>query len=109
MDQRLSKALEFSNYLVTFKNQKRILEQQYIASCKIYYNGAEFTVSPSLILLLELDHQYITDDRNIPIFISNIEEFKTQVRDTFNSATKTYYSEYQKLISNRTVQGLIDV
>lgn len=109
MDQRLSKALEFSNYLVTFKNQKRILEQQYISSCKLYYNGSEFTASPSLILMLELEHQYITDDRNIPIFISNIEEFKTQVKDTFKFATKTYYSEYQKLISNRTVQGLIDV
>lgn len=109
MDPRLSAALEFSNYLVTFKNQKRILEQQYIADCKLYYNGAEFTVSPALISITELELQYIIDDKHLPVNISNTEAFKQQVREQFNTATKKYYTEYQKLVSNRTVQGLVDV
>ena len=29
MDERLSKALEFSNYMVTLNNQKRILKEKY--------------------------------------------------------------------------------
>ena len=109
MDPRLSKALEFSNYLVTFKNQKRILEQQYIANCKVYYNGAEFTASPQLVNFLDSNIQYIVDDANLPIKITDINAFKLKVLETFNTATERYYNDYQKLVSNRTVQGLVDV
>ena len=49
MDQRLEKALDFSNYMVTLNNQKRVLTEQFKQDIIHYYCGGQFTVTQELI------------------------------------------------------------
>lgn len=41
MDERLVSALDFSNYMITLNNQKRILREQYQNDVVHYYNGGQ--------------------------------------------------------------------
>ena len=45
MDSRLDKALEFSNYMTTLNNQKRLLWENYQQNLVYYFNGGKFTKS----------------------------------------------------------------
>ena len=49
MDQRLRKALEHADYVSTFKNQKRILQEKYAKECMVYYQGGQFTATREFI------------------------------------------------------------
>jgi len=115
MDEKLQKALEFSNYTVTLNNQKRILKEKYAEDLVFYYNNGKFTVSQtffsfvSSLLSMDVTQSVIIDDNNIPIPIDNTVEFFEQVKQTYATASNRYLSEYQKLSKKRNVQGLVDV
>ena len=49
MDERLEKALEFSNYMTTLNNQRRIIKEQFLENCVHYINGGKFSVNRELI------------------------------------------------------------
>jgi hypothetical protein len=49
MDERLEKALDISNYMVTLNNQKRLLKEQYAENLVFYHNGGQFTITQELI------------------------------------------------------------
>ena len=49
MDERLEKALEFSNFLETQNNQKRIFLKQYKNNLIYYANGNKISVTMELI------------------------------------------------------------
>ena len=49
MDERLEKALDFSNYMLTLNNQKRLLSEKYQEDLIHFYNGSQFTLSRELI------------------------------------------------------------
>ena len=49
MDKRLQQALDFSQYMTTLNNQKRLLLEKFYENCILYYNGGKFTVTPELI------------------------------------------------------------
>ena len=53
MDLRLDKALEFSNYMTTLNNQKRLLWENYQQNLVYYFNGGKFTITTDLISFLE--------------------------------------------------------
>ena len=54
MDERLSKALEFSNYMVTLNNQKRVLKEKYYQSAVHYFSGGQFSVTQELITFVSM-------------------------------------------------------
>jgi len=54
MDKRLEKALEFSNYMVTLNNQKRILKEKFRENIVHYHNGGQFTVTQDLITFVNM-------------------------------------------------------
>ena len=78
MDERLQKALDHSNYMVTLNNQKRLLREQYKENLVYYYNGGQFTVTQELIsfcqslVTLEQDGTILNDDNSIPIEVDNV-------------------------------------
>lgn len=115
MDQRLEKALEFSNYMITLGNQKRILKEQYQDNVIHYYNGGQFTVTQSLVsfcqslLSLHQDETILIDDNDIPVEISDLQTFASELVNVYAKATNTYLTEYNKLKQNRTVKGLVDL
>jgi|TARA_B100001094_G_scaffold85454_1_gene81881 hypothetical protein len=111
MDQRLKKALEHADYVTTFKNQKRVLLNQFDKQSTIYYDGGQFTASREYIASLKTINSCIfVDNNNTPIEIKNRGEFYDALVEAYSTALKTYHTEYQKLIkSERTVQGILDV
>ena len=53
MDERLQKALDFPNYMVTLitqkkKKKKRVLKEQYFENRIHYFNGGQFSVTNEL-------------------------------------------------------------
>jgi hypothetical protein len=113
MDERLKKALDYSNYMITLNNQKRILKEQYQNDLLYYFNGGQFTVTQQLISfcqsLIDLNQEetVLVDDNDIPIEVENIIEFTKNIVNTYFVASNRYLTEYNKLKTNRSVEGII--
>lgn len=115
MDERLKEALDFSNYMVTLQNQKRILNEQYKESLIHYYNKGQFSVTTSLIsflhTLVELKQTDIVliDDNDIPVEIEDIKMFFIEVLNLYFTSNNKYLSEYNKVVSKRSVEDILDL
>ena len=115
MDTRLEKALEFSNYMITLGNQKRILKEQFQNNLIHYYNGGQFTVATGLVsfcqslLALEQTSTILIDDNSIPVDVEDLELFTGDILSVYWKAANTYLTEYNKLKKNRTVEGIVDL
>lgn len=115
MDERLEKALDFSNYMITLENQKRILKEQYQSNIIFYFGGGQFTVTQQLLsfchslVLLEQTSTILIDDNDIPVEIENLVEFTDNLINVYWKASNTYLIEYNKLRSNRTIEGIVDL
>lgn len=114
MDERLSKALDFANYSVTLANQKRALKEKYLADIVHYHNGGCFSVSKELINFVKLQIDtgndagvVLIDDSDTPIEIADMNEFFDTVLNKYFAASNEFYTEYQKIRKNRTVEGLV--
>lgn len=115
MDERLSKALDFSNYMVTLNNQRRALKEKFSASCVFYQNGGTFTVTKELINFTKVmidtgndEDVVLIDDNDIPVEIDNLNSFLEQITSIYFTAANEYYTEYQKIKKNRTVEGMTE-
>ena len=115
MDERLSKALEFSNFLETQNNQKRIFLAQYKENLIHYTHGHKFTATPELInfcrILVDTNQEQVVvlDDNEIPVLIPNIKEFVTELVGVYVFASRKYATDYEVIRKNRSVQGLVDL
>jgi hypothetical protein len=113
MDERLKKALDYSNFMITLTNQKRILLEQYNNDLMYYFNSGQFTVSQQLIsfcqslLSLKQTETVLVDDNGLPVEIENLEDFTKNVLSVYFKASNRYLTEYTKLKKNRTVEGII--
>ena len=114
MDERLEKALDFSNYMVTLSNQKRLLAEKFQEELIHFYNGSQFTITRELITFVNAmvvanqDEIVITDDNNIPCLVKNISTFYSEIIDKYTSASNDYHTAYLKLKSNRSVEKLVN-
>ena len=116
MDERLEKALEFSNYMVTLNNQKRILKEKFYEDLLYFTGGCQFSVTKELITFVGLLVQrgndqdvVLTDDNDIPVSIENLNKFFDDILDTYFSAANSYFSQYSELKKNRKVEKLVDL
>jgi len=115
MDERLKKALEFSNYMVTLNNQKRLLKETFKEKTVYYFNGGQFTVTKELItfvnMLVERDNTediVLIDDNETPILVNDVEAFLSDLVDTYFTSANEYHAKYQDLISKRSVEKLVN-
>lgn len=113
MDERLVKALDISNYMVTLNNQRRSLKEKFMADLIFYQNGGSFSVSKELInftkTLVDYDNDtdvVLIDDNNIPILIEDLKEFLSKIINIYFVASNEYYTEYEKLKKNRSVERI---
>jgi hypothetical protein len=113
MDERLAKALEASNLMVVINQQKRVLKEQYQADLVHYSNGCQFTANQELIsfcsnmLQLNQTQTVVLDDNGIPLLIEDLEVFVNDLVETYSTATNTYYTKYEELKKQRSVEGLL--
>jgi len=115
MDQRLENALEFSKYMATMNNQKRIIREQFLESCIHYINGGKFSVNRELITfchtLLQNDQTgaVLIDDNETPIDVEDLQKFLDDILDIYFTASYKYLDKHNEIKSNRTIEGLVNL
>lgn len=115
MDERLEKALDHANYMVTLNNQKRLIHEKFIESCVHYLNGGKFSVNRELItfcstlLSQDQDSCVLIDDNDIPVQIDNLQDFLDRILDIYFTSVNSYHAEYTKIKTNRKIEGLVDL
>lgn len=115
MDERLKKALDFSNYMVTLNNQRRIIHEQFLENCVHYLNGGKFSVTKELINFchtLIQNHQtsaILIDDNNTPIEVENLEDFHADILNIYFTNSNEYFKKYNEIKSTRKIEGLVDL
>lgn len=115
MDERLEKALEFSNYMTTLNNQKRIIKEQFSEKCIHYLDGGKFTVDRNLITFCHTLIQnnqtsaVIIDDNDTPISVEDLQKFVDSILDIYFTASYEYLDKYNEIKKNRSVEGLINI
>ena len=114
MDDRLKKALDFSNFMISLNNQKRLIVEQYQNDLIYYYNGGQFTATQQLIsfckILIDLNQTeaLLIDDSGTPVEVENIQVFLESIVDVYFKASNKYLTEFVKLKKNRTVPGIVE-
>lgn len=115
MDERLQKALEFSNYMVTLNNQKRVLKERFREQTVFYYQGGQFTVTKDLMtfvgMLVEQGNDediVLVDDNETPIMVKDLGEFQAEILNTYFTAANEYHAGYENLRKNRSVEKLVE-
>lgn len=115
MDSRLEKALEFSNYMTTLNNQRRLLHEKYLENTVHYINGGKFSITLELInffnMLVQRDQEsvVIVDDNNMPVEIVDVKQFLDTILDIYFTNTNEYFYKYSEIKTKRSVQDLLDV
>ena len=115
MDERLEKALDISNLMVTLNNKKRLLKEQYAENLVYYFNGGQFSVTNELIsfcFVLKSSGQesvILVDDNDTPIEVESIDDFFVEVCDVYFQAVNTYHKEYNDLKQNRSVESIMNL
>ena len=110
MDKRLQQALDFSQYMTTLNNQKRLLLEKFYENCILYYNGGKFTVTPELISYCGTfiySDEIVIDDNKLPIQVKT-RDFKKQITEHYNLAKQKYFDEYNKVKAKRSVEKFLD-
>jgi len=115
MDERLSQALEFSNYITTINNQKRMIKEHYFQSLLYFVQGGQFTVTKELItfvtLLVEkgnIENIILVDDNDTPIQIDNLEMFLEEILSKYFETSNKYHQKYTELAKNRDIGSLVN-
>jgi hypothetical protein len=113
MDERLVKALDVANYMVTFNNQRELLKHEYKENLIYHHNGFKFTVTLELINFIyvinsmEIEEIVLIDDNQNPCSIDNVSVFKDNIFDVYFRATNLYYENFNKLKKQRSITKLI--
>lgn len=116
MDERLKKALDIANLMVTFGTQRDLLKQEYKENCIYHVTGHRFTVNRELINFLSTlvnlgntEDVVILDDFENPYMISNVSEFLNTIFNLYIEKTNEYYHKYTDLKSKRTIAKVMDI
>jgi hypothetical protein len=115
MDERLSQALEFSNYITTINNQKRMIKEKYFQSLIYFCQGGQFTITKELItfvtLLVEkgnVENIVLVDDNDTPIQINDLEMFLDEILSKYFETANSYHQKYTELAKNRDIGSLVN-
>jgi hypothetical protein len=115
VDERLKKALDISNYMVTLNNQKTLMKEKFYENLIYFDSGSQFSVTQNLItfvkLLLESGYDtdvVLIDDHDLPVKINNLENFYQNILDVYFKAANAYMTEYEFIKRSRTIEKLIN-
>lgn len=116
MDERLQKALDFSNYRQTLSIQRKTLKEKINAKLTYGCNGGIFKIDRSLITFVQMlidqgrtENVPLIDVNENPILIVDLNGFRDEILDRYFTATYEYHEEYQKIKSSRSVEKLLDL
>lgn len=110
MDKRLQQALDFSQYMTTLNNQKRLLNEKFYEKCVFFYNGGKFTITTSLISYcktLKYNTEIIIDDNSLPIEVDT-KDFTNKIIDQYTIAKQDYLDQYNQIKTKRSVEKFLN-
>lgn len=114
MDERLEKALDFSNYALTINNQKRNIRNRVAQLQIVHHLGGVFIANHETIAfvktLIDLKHKssVIIDSKNNPITVKKLSELLEKLVDAYTSATTEFDIENEKLKKARNIKKIMD-
>lgn len=115
MDERLQKALEFSNYTLTLNNQKRNIKNRVAQLQLVHHNGGTFIADHQTIAFLkamvDMDNTKnitVLDSKDNPVKLVNVQEVLTKLVEAYNSAMNEYQTENEKLRKARSIKQIMD-
>jgi hypothetical protein len=115
MDERLEKALEFSNFMVTLNNQKRIFKEKFEQDIIYYHKGCQFTVNKELVcfckimMLQEQDSIVLIDDNSRPVEIEDLETFYNSILSVYHQASNEYLNKCNTLLKDRSINKMVEL
>ena len=116
MDERLVKALEFSNYRLTLHNQTENIKNILKDKLTIYENRGKFTADKKTICYIDLLSRntnsntcVVADDDNNPVKIIDLNKFKEKIINLHQTAYQEYYIEKTKLLRARNIKKLLNL
>lgn len=116
MDDRLKKALDFSNYRQTLSVQRKTLKEKLEARLTFGFSGGIFYIDRSLISFVQMciDKGRIKgvpliDLNDNPIMIEDLEIFRDAIFDRYFTSSIEYLKEYESIKKSRTVEKLLDL
>ncbi len=116
MDDILKKALDFANYRKTLESQKQILKDKLRSNLTIGYDGGIFYVDSNLINFVDFllrknrtENIPVLDLNQNPILIKNVQEFMDKILDVYFVSNTDYILEFEKIKTQRTTSGLVDL
>jgi hypothetical protein len=114
MDERLERALAFANYRTTIENRKKALARRFEVMSAIHYADGLFYADSATIsfvaALINDGHTdaIIMDSKSKPITISDMDDFKTKLFETYYAAANEFSTETKKLAKARSVKSAMD-
>lgn len=116
MDDRLKKALEFSNHRYSFSLKQKNLKEKIEAKLTYGYNGGIFKINRDLLNFVDMlvknnrtNGVVLLDINENPIIFDDLEKFKDEIFDRYFSSCLEYYDEFSRLKKSRSVESVLDV
>ena len=114
MNELLKKAFDIADRMEVLTNQKHILKEEFNQKLQYYTEGGSFTATKELIVFVKTlvdlnnsDNVVIIDNNETPIRIKDLKIFLQEIVNCYFSATNEYYTKYNQLISQRSVESLV--
>jgi len=113
--ERLAKALDFSNTMQTFNLAKNNLKVKTQNLLSYSTNGGTFRVSQELIAFVNMavvsgkSSLILLDKNDIPIQIDDTEKFLEDISSLYFEVINEYYNDYQKLRSSRKIEKVLEI
>ena len=110
MDERLEKALDFSNYRISIENRRKAIKRRFDTMQTVYYNNGSFIANDTTISFISIllsdgqENTILLDQKDNPIKIDNLKEFKDLLLNTYYEAVNEYSSEMEKLKKARDIK-----
>jgi hypothetical protein len=100
------------NYLATFNQQIKILDQKFKDQCIIAQDGGLFLVTPEFltgIKNINEPEQWVLDMNQNPIYIHNIANFYKRAYNVYYTALTDFGTSFNQLKSQRSVETILDL
>lgn len=113
--ERLEKALEFSNTMQTFNLAKNNLKVKTQNLLSYSVNGGTFQVTQELIAFVSMavnagkSSLILLDKNDIPIQIDDTAKFLDDTSSLYFEVINEYYNDYQKLRSSRKIEKVLEI
>lgn len=114
MDDRLQKALDFSNYTLTLTNQKKNIRNRVTQLQLVHYNGGVFIANQETIAfvkaMLDMGHKSVTliDVKENPVSVKDTQDLLEKLTSAYISSTNELEAEYQKIRKARNIHKIMD-